>query len=128
MTETSERDQLLNTINTKLDVLISQHGNHAAVIGDHETRIRAGEAGHLETRAAVLELAKDVADLEARQRATESAQIEQKSTVKQHSEALGEMRQEQESSKRWRYALPVSAVAGLGGILGGGAAIITAIK
>jgi hypothetical protein len=72
----------LARIDTKLDVLIAQHGNTANQVADHETRIRLIEADQVRTDAKVADLIARDTDQEARLRAAD----------------------------RWRYALPITAV------------------
>ena len=95
-----ESGQLLNTINTKLDVLISQHGQLAAGHADHEARLRVVETGQVEHRQQISEAIKDV----------------------------GKLQDQQQSTDRWRYALPVGAISGVGGMLAGAAALISAAR
>lgn len=95
-----ESGPLLNQINTKLDVLISQHGQLAAGHADHEARMRVAETGQVEAKLAIVELAKDVTALQEKQGATD----------------------------KWRYAMPVGALGGVGGALGGIAALVVAAR
>lgn len=80
-------------VNTKLDVLISQHTMVAAQVADHETRMRAVEVEQTTTKATVVDLVKRDDDQEARLRAAD----------------------------RWRYAMPTAAVGAL--MAGGAAII-----
>ncbi|MFC5187141.1 hypothetical protein [Actinomadura harenae] len=75
----------LARIDTKLDVLISQHGHVAAQVTDHETRIRDQEAARIRADARLDDLTTRDADQEKRLRAAD----------------------------RWRYALPVTAAGSL---------------
>ncbi|MBD2900830.1 hypothetical protein amrb99_98400 [Actinomadura sp. RB99] len=84
-------------IETKLDVLLAQHGHVAAQVSDHEIRLRAVEAGATRADTRISDLTARDGDKETRLRAAD----------------------------RWRYALPITAA---GGLLGGAAAIITALK
>ncbi|MCW2919137.1 MAG: hypothetical protein JWN52_7205 [Actinomycetia bacterium] len=75
----------LGRIDTKLDVLISQHSSLAGMVADHETRLRTIEVGHTAAVGVVAELGKDVVDHEQRIRAAD----------------------------RWRYAIPLTTLGAL---------------
>ena len=86
-------------ISTKLDVLITQHVAVAGQVVDHEQRIRALETSQTTTDGRVKDLTKRDADQEGRLRAAD----------------------------RWRYAIPIAGVGGVGALLTGAAALITAL-
>ncbi|GGV43495.1 hypothetical protein GCM10010182_80190 [Actinomadura cremea] len=100
MTDPDPQTTQLAQINTKLDVLISQHGNTARRVEDHEARIRDGEG-----RQAISETR--VADLTARDRDQE--------------ERL-------RKTDRWRYAMPIAGVGAGGALLTGAAALVTSLN
>lgn len=75
----------LGRIDTKLDVLISQHSSLAGMVADHETRLRTIETSHTSAQGALIELGRDVVDHEQRIRAAD----------------------------RWRYAMPLTTVGAL---------------
>lgn len=83
--EGQETNERLARIDTKLDVLISQHGNLAGLVTDHETRLRALEAAQNKDDEKVTTLAGTVTDHEERLRAAD----------------------------RWRYALPLTTIGAL---------------
>ncbi|WP_378262659.1 hypothetical protein [Actinomadura gamaensis] len=85
MVEQPQTGEQLARIDTKLDVLISQHGHVAAQVADHEVRVRELEAAHHRTDSKVTDQGADLADHETRLRAAD----------------------------RWRYALPVTAAGSL---------------
>lgn len=96
---TDKADEQFAQINTKLDVLISQHGTTARRVDDHETRIRETEARQVATDERVKELTARDADQEERIRMTD----------------------------RWRYAMPITGAGVVGALLAGAAALITAL-
>lgn len=87
-------------ISTKIDVLITQHATVAAQAADHEIRVRALETRQTTTEGQVKGLIEGHGDQETRLRAAD----------------------------RWRYAMPLAGIAGVGAILSGGAALITALQ
>lgn len=87
-------------VNTKLDVLISQHATVAAQAADHETRLRTVETKQTTTAEQVKNLVERDADQEERIR----------------------------KADRWRYALPITGVGAAGALLAGAAALITAAQ
>lgn len=86
-------------VNTKLDVLISQHATVAAQVADHEMRMRAVETNQTTTDTQVKSLAEGHTDQEERLRAAD----------------------------RWRYAMPAAAVTGTGALVSGIAALVSAL-
>lgn len=93
MTMDPETSVALQQINTKLDVLISQHGTVAGQVVDHEQRMRTLEARQVATDQQVVSLIKKDEDQEVRLRAAD----------------------------RWRYAMPTAAVGSV--LAGGAAII-----
>ncbi|MEV4672159.1 hypothetical protein AB0K34_10955 [Actinomadura sp. NPDC049382] len=87
-------------ISTKLDVLLTQHTMVASQVMDHEQRLRVVETKQTSTDARVNDLTKRDDDQEVRLRAAD----------------------------RWRYAMPLAGITGLGAVLTGAAALITALQ
>lgn len=87
-------------VSTKLDVLLAQHTMVAGQVVDHEQRLRVVETKQTATDGQVRSLADGHADQETRLRAAD----------------------------KWRYAMPLAGIAGLGALLTGAAALITALQ
>ncbi|TDD60909.1 hypothetical protein [Actinomadura rubrisoli] len=85
MTTGVDPQEQFASIDTKLDVLISQHANVVAQVADHELRVRQLESARVKADARLDDLTGRDADQEARLRAAD----------------------------RWRYAMPVTSAGAL---------------